>query len=81
MGKTAVSLEHRKAQHRHAIRSGRGDGEKFVNYYRRHNFEAATFYILYKPHQRGNIDEKLRKKEAYFIRLYDSINRGLNSQH
>ena len=81
VGITTTTLKHRMAQHRHAIKSGRGDGIKFIDYYRKHNFEAITVKTLYRPHQRGNIIGKLREKEAYFIKQYDSINNGLNSQY
>ena len=80
VGKTTTTLKHRMAQHRHAIKSGHGDGVKFINYYQRYNFEEATVKILYKPHPIGNIKEKLSKKEAYYIKQYGSIKNGLNSQ-
>lgn len=81
VGITTTTLKHRMAQHRHAIRAGHGDGKKFIDYYQRHNFEEVTVDILYKPHPKGDIDRKLREKETQFIRQYDSVNKGLNSQY
>ena len=81
VGKTTTTLNQRMAQHRHAIRAGHGDGEKFIDYYQRHSFEEVTVDILYKPHQEGDIDRKLREKETHFIQQYDSVNKGLNSQY
>lgn len=79
VGITTTTLRHRMDQHRHAIKAGHGDGKKFIDYYRRHDFEAATVQVIYKP-QGNNIRQKLREKEAYFIKEYDSINNGLNSE-
>ena len=81
VGKTTTTLEQRMTQHRHAIIARHGDGEKFIDYYQRHNFEDATVEVLYRPHQRGDIDRKLREKETQFIQQYDSVNNGLNSQY
>ena len=79
VGITTGTLEHRVAQHREAIRAGHGDGRKFINYYKRHDFEEATVQILYKP-TGGDINQKLRQKEAEYIKEYDSMRNGLNSE-
>lgn len=79
VGITTGTLKHRMEQHREAIRAGHGDGKKFIDYYRKNDFEEATVQVLYKP--RGeNIRQKLRQKEAEYIQEYDSMRNGLNSE-
>uniref|UniRef100_A0A1X7VTS6 GIY-YIG domain-containing protein n=1 Tax=Amphimedon queenslandica TaxID=400682 RepID=A0A1X7VTS6_AMPQE len=79
VGITTRTLKHRMGQHREAIRAGHGDGQKFIDYYRRNNFEKATVQVLYKP-RGGKVSQKLRQKEVEYIQEYDSMRNGLNSK-
>lgn len=74
-GMTTTNFNHRMAQHRHSIKSGKGDGQKFINYYQKHDFEKAKKEILYT----GTDKEDLLEKEKMLIVKYDSINKGLNT--
>ena len=77
VGKTTSSLDHRMSQHRHAIKAGHGDGEKFIKYYqkKKNNFDAAKVKVLYQ----GRSDKHLDEKERKFIKKYNTIKKGLNS--
>ena len=75
VGKTTTSLKHRMAQHRHAIKAGHGDGEKFTKYYQTHDFEKATKRVLC----RCTSEKELPEKEQFYINKYNSLNKGLNS--
>ena len=74
VGKTTTSLKHRVAQHRHAIKAGHGDGEKFTQYYQTHDFEKATKRVLCRCTR-----EELPEKEQFYINKYNSLDKGLNS--
>ena len=77
IGITKAPMAKRMSQHRHAIRAGHGDGEKFTEYYRKEsNFDDATITVL----EEGNSEEDLRQKERKWIGKYDSLHNGLNSQ-
>ncbi len=75
IGKTTATLSKRMSQHRHAIKAGHGDGEKFIDFYRTHDFNNATITVL----DSAENDRELREKEHYWINYYNSYNNGLNS--
>ena len=77
VGKTN-NFKHRMSQHRHAINAGHGDGEKFINYYQSHDFDAATATkeIIY----RAKNEKDLEEKEHFYIKKYNSVNNGLNTK-
>ena len=81
VGKT-LNLRRRMAQHRHAIKSGHGDGRKLTKYYRKkgNNFAQAKVTNIYKPRGK-NIKKKLEKKEQQWIKKYNSVRKGLNSRY
>ena len=70
------------AQHRHAIKSGHGDGTKLTKYYRKkdNNFAQARVRDLYKPRGK-NLKQKLEKKKKQWIKKYNSVRKGLNSRY
>ena len=74
VGITMTNKQHRMAQHRHAIKAGHGDGKKFIEYYKTHDFEEANKRILCRCTR-----EELPEKEQFYINKYNSLNRGLNS--
>ena len=74
VGKTTTSMKHRMAQHRHAIKARHGDGKKFIEYYKTHDFEGANKRILCRCTR-----EELPEKEQFYINKYNSLNKGLNS--
>ena len=76
VGITTTTLEHRMSQHRHAIKAGHGDGEKFIKYYQNHDFEAARKEVI----DTGATKKELLEKERHYIQVYDSLNHGLNSE-
>ena len=75
IGITTASLSKRMTQHRHAIIAGHGDGEKFIEHFRRENFDDAKITIL----DTATNKHELREKERYWINYYDSHHNGLNS--
>ena len=76
IGKTTAPLSKRMSQHKHAIKAGHGDGQKFTDFFRnKANFDEANITIL----DSADNDKELRQKESYWINQYDSYNNGLNS--
>uniref|UniRef100_A0A1X7VVS1 GIY-YIG domain-containing protein n=1 Tax=Amphimedon queenslandica TaxID=400682 RepID=A0A1X7VVS1_AMPQE len=75
VGKTN-NFKHRMSQHRYAIKDGRGDGRKFIEYYRNHDFDAATKEIL----DTAQNEEELEEMEHFYIAQYNSVNNGLNTK-
>ena len=76
IGKTTAPMSKRMSQHKHAIKAGRGDGQKFTDFFRNQaNFDEAEITIL----DSADNDRDLREKERYWINHYDSYNNGLNS--
>lgn len=76
VGITTRSMSDRMSKHRHSIKSGSGDGEKFIKYYQKHEFEQASITII----DEGTDKTNLEQKENRWIRHYDSLRNGLNSQ-
>ena len=76
VGQTDQSLHERMSEHHRAIDEGHGDGKKFIKYYKKHDFEDATVKILYH----GRSDKYLNQKEKFYIKKYNTVKNGLNTQ-
>ena len=76
IGITTETLSTRMSKHRHAIKSGHGDGRKFIEYYQKNNFDDAQITIL--DEGKGLAD--LSVKEKYWIQKKNTLYNGLNSE-
>jgi predicted GIY-YIG superfamily endonuclease len=78
VGITTNTLKNRMSEHHSAIRVDHGDGEKFIHYYNQpgNDFEDADIQII----DRGTNRKELLQKERHWIKHYDSIRNGLNSE-
>ena len=76
IGQTRDGLAHRMSQHKHAIKAGHGDGQKFIAFYKTHDFDHA----IKEEIDTARNKEELNAKECKWIQHYDSICNGLNSE-
>ena len=76
IGKTIVSLNHCLNQYRYAIKTGHGEGQKIVDYYRKpgNDFEKAKVDVLFE----SSNPKKLEKEKAKYMSKYKK--NGLNTK-
>ncbi len=77
IGKTTQPLSHRMSQHRHAIKAGHGDGEKFIKHFKKKKNDIKKARVTVVDH--ATTERSLHKKERKMIAHYKSDKKGLNS--
>uniref|UniRef100_A0A1X7VT03 GIY-YIG domain-containing protein n=1 Tax=Amphimedon queenslandica TaxID=400682 RepID=A0A1X7VT03_AMPQE len=76
LGKTTGPLNHRLNQYRHAIKTGQGEGQKIIKYYRKpgNDFGKAKVKVLFQ----SSNPKKLEKEKAKYMPKYKK--NGLNTK-
>ena len=75
IGQTDQKIKHRMDQHKSNAKLQTGEGKKFLDHFKEHEFSKAKIYIL----EGAKSKKTLLEKEKKWIADYKSFEKGLNS--